>query len=52
MIYLIVIIGILFLVFYGAGLIISLKTRSRYDAVAPVPPTKKKGKKNAVQSKL
>jgi hypothetical protein len=46
--YLIAIIGILFLFFYGAGLIISCKTNSRFDAVAPVPPTKKKGKKNAV----
>jgi len=42
------IIGIVSLLFYGAGLIISCKTHSRYDAVAPVPPTKKKGKKNAM----
>lgn len=45
---LIAIIGVMFLFFYGAGLIISCKTHSRYDAVAPVSPTKKKGKKNAM----
>lgn len=46
--YLIAVIGIMFLVFYGAGLLISCKTHSRYHSVAPVPPTKKKRKNNAV----
>lgn len=42
--YLVAVIGIVFLIFYGAGLLISCKTHSRFNAVAPVPPTKKKGK--------